>query len=172
MVKRKERQVHVAMWSLVGIFVLVIFVPVAQAEEPIDFTQYASCRFTQTGGDKESIFVNFECTGITRSNQENKVFEKMSLREMGFFDNVEAQNTAYSYTEYTDGDGDLVVMKFIESGPPEQPEGTWKILYGTGKWKGINGSGKHVHVSRGKPIKPDTVQGSVARNTGTFELPK
>jgi hypothetical protein len=172
MVKRKERQAHVGIWSLVGIFVLVMFTLVAQAEEPIDFTQYASCRFTQTAGDKESMFGNFECTGVTRSNQENKVFEKMSLREVGFFNNVGGQTTAYSYTTYTDGDGDFVIMEFRESGPTEQPEGTWKILYGTGKWKGINGSGKHVHVSRGKPIKPDTVQGSVVRNTGTFELPK
>jgi hypothetical protein len=172
MVKRKERQAHVGIWSLVGIFVLVMFALVAQAEEPIDFTQYASCRFTPLSDDKESTFGTFECMGITRSNQENKVFENMSLREVGFFNSVGAQSTAFSYTKYMDRDGDLVMIKFSESGPTEQPEGTWEILYGTGKWKDINGSGKHVHVSRGKPIKPDTVQGSVVRNTGTFELPK
>jgi len=59
----------------------------------------------------------------------------MSLREMGFFDNVEAQNTAYSYTEYTDGDGDLVVMKFIESGPPEHRRALGKSYMGLASGK-------------------------------------
>jgi hypothetical protein len=172
MVKRKERKMHVRIWSFVGIFALVMFVPVAQAEEPIDFTQYASCRFAPLSEDKESMFGTFECIGITRSNQENKVFENMGLREVGFFNNVGAQSTAFSYTKYMDSDGDLVMMKFSESGPTEQPEGTWEILYGTGKWKDIKGSGKHVHLSKTKPINPDTAQGSVARNTGTFELSK
>jgi hypothetical protein len=172
MVKRKERQAHVGIWSLVGIFVLVMFALVAQAEEPIDFTQYASCKFTLMSDDKEFRFGSFDCKGISRSNQENEVFENMSLWEVGVFRNVEAQSTAYSCAKYMDRDGDLVIMEFSESGPTEQPEGTWKILYGTGKWKGIKGSGKHVHVSRGKPIEPDTVQGYSVRNTGTFELPK
>ncbi len=63
------------------------------------------------------------------------------------------------------------MMEFNESGKSPKLEGTWKILYGTGKWKGIKGSGKHVHVQRVKQIKPGTFQG-YARNTGTFELSK
>jgi hypothetical protein len=172
MVKEKERQGHVGMWSLFGIFVLVMFALVAQAEEPLDFTQYASCTFTLMSDDKEFRFGNSDCMGITRSNQENKLFENMSLREVGFFRNMEAQSAVYSCAKYMDHDGDFVIIEFSESGPIEQPEGTWKILYGTGKWRGMKGSGKHVHVSRDKPIKPDTAQGYVARNTGTFELSK
>jgi len=46
-----------------------------------------------------------------------------------------------------------------------------KFLYGTGKWKGITGTGKFERIARGKAMEPGTFQGCV-RNTGTFELPK
>jgi hypothetical protein len=81
------------------------------------------------------------------------------------------QSTVYSLSKYMDRDGDYVIMEFNESGQGRQMEGSWKILYGAGKWKGIKGNGKHMHVAGGKPIKPNTIQG-YSRNTGTFELPK
>ena len=150
---------------------MVMLIPAVQAEEPNDFTQYASCTFTPVSEDKEFRFSSFECIGITRSNQENKIFENMSVLDVGVARREGGQSTVYSLTKYMDRDGDYVIMEFTESGPPERLEGTWKMLYGTGKWKGIKGSGKHLHVGGGKPIKPGTGQGYV-RNTGTFELPK
>ena len=151
--------------------VLGLLSPAAQALEPIDFTQYASCTSTPASDDKEFRFASFECLGITRSNQENKIFENMSVLEVGVARHAGGQSTIYSLAKYTDLDGDYVVMEFSESAPSDRVEGTWKTLYGTGKWKGIKGSGKHMHVGRGKLVKPGTLQGYV-RNTGTFELPK
>jgi len=171
MVKRKERQTNVGIWGLVGIFVLVMLIPAVQAEEPIDFTQYASCTRTPASEDKEFSFGSIECIGITRSNQENKIFDNMSFLDVVVGRVEGEQSTVYSLSKYMDRDGDYVIMEFSESGLSPRLEGTWKILYGTGKWKGIKGSGKHVHAARGKPIKPGTFQG-YARNTGTFELPK
>jgi hypothetical protein len=146
---------------------MAVIVPASQAEESIDFTQYASCTFTPVSQDKEFGFSTFECTGITRSNHENKVFENMSVLDVGVNRREGEQGTSYSLAKYMDRDGDYVVMEFSEI----SREGTWKILYGTGKWKGIKGSGKHVHVGGAKGIKPNTGAGYV-RNTGTFELPK
>jgi hypothetical protein len=150
---------------------LGMLIPSVQAEEPIDFIQYASCTFIPASEDKEFIFSSFECIGITRSNQENKVFDNMSVLDVGVGRREGGQSTTYSIAKYMDRDGDYVIMEFNESGPTGRGEGTWKILYGTGKWKGSKGSGKHVHVGGGKPIKPSTGQGYV-RNTGTFELQK
>jgi hypothetical protein len=45
------------------------------------------------------------------------------------------------------------------------------LIYGTGKWKGITGSGKFEVISRGKSMELGTFHGCV-RDTGTFELPK
>jgi|MudIll2142460700_1097286.scaffolds.fasta_scaffold284344_1 hypothetical protein len=150
---------------------LVVLIPAAQAEQPIDFTQYTSCTSTASSDDKEFTFASFECIGITRSNQENKVFENMSALVVGIVRTVGGNVTTISYAKYMDRDGDFVIIESDESGPAAQFGGTWKILYGTGKWKGIKGSGKHVHVGAGKPIKPGTRLG-YDRNTGTFELPK
>ena len=160
-------------WILAVIIVLglVMLIPAVRAEEPIDFIQYASCTFTLASEDKEFRFSSFECTGITRSNHENKVFDNMSVLDVGVGRREGGQSTTYSLAKYMDRDGDYVIMEFNESGPTGRSEGTWKILYGTGKWKGSKGSGKLVHVGGGKPIKPSTGQGYV-RNTGTFELTK
>jgi len=171
MVAIEGRRWNVGIWGFVGIFVLVMLIPAIQAEEPIDFTQYCSCTRTPASEDKEFSFGSIECTCITRSNHENKVFDNMSVLDVVVGRVEGGQSTVYSLAKFMDLDGDYVIMEFNESGKSPRLEGTWKILYGTGKWKGIKGSGKHVHVGGGKPIKPGTGQGYV-RNTGTFELPK
>jgi len=81
------------------------------------------------------------------------------------------QLTSLSYTKFMDPDGDFVITETITSGAAGETEGNFKFLEGTGKWKGIKGSGKVRAITRGKPITPGTGQGC-GRYTGTFELPK
>ena len=78
------------------------------------------------------------------------------------------QLTSLSYTKFMDPDGDFVI---VETTASVETEGNFKFLQGTGKWKGIKGSGKVRAITRGKPITPGTGQGC-GRYTGTFELPK
>ena len=71
--------------------------------------------------------------------------------------------------EFVDPDGDLswmVTLIWYDQDPD-----AFKIIDGTGKWKGITGSGKFEKIARGKAMEPGTYQGCV-RNTGTFELLK
>ena len=170
MLRRKERQTHIGIWGFAGILVLAMLIPVARAEEPIDFTQYNTCTGTEALSTKEFSFYNGECMGITRSNLESKVFENVTVHHLAIGKVEAGQGTQYALAKYTDRDGDYVVMEFNETPPPDRQEGTWKMLYGTGKWKGIKGSGKHVHLGYGR-IKPGT-DVVYHRNTGTFELPK
>jgi len=79
------------------------------------------------------------------------------------------QMTVLSYSKFMDPDGDFVISETTVA--PGQSEGTFKFLQGTGKGKGIKGSGKVRAITRGKPITPGTGQGC-GRYTGTFELPK
>ena len=81
------------------------------------------------------------------------------------------QSTSLSYSKLMDPDGDFVIMETITSGARGETEGSFKFLQGTGKWKGIKGSGKVRAITSGKPIMPSTGQGC-GRYTGTFELPK
>jgi hypothetical protein len=54
-----------------------MFALVAQAEEPIDFTQYASCTFTPMSDDKEFRFGSF----LTKIRENKKTSQKMSERK-------------------------------------------------------------------------------------------
>jgi hypothetical protein len=79
------------------------------------------------------------------------------------------QLTTLSYSKLMDPDGDFVILETTMA--PGETEGNFKFLQGTGKWKGIKGSGKARAITSGKPITPGTSQGC-GRWTGTFELPK
>jgi hypothetical protein len=63
-----------------------------------------------------------------------------------------------------DADNDYFMMENM---------GGWKLLYGTGKFKGITGAGEsHSWLSnQRRPIRQGTSQGRISLK-GTFELPK
>lgn len=149
---------------------MAIFIPVAPAQQPIDYTDCGSGTFTLMSDAKEFTVLVFDIKGVTRSNHENKVFDNMTYHHVGVNRIVAGKWTVYGYTKYMDSDGDFVIFEINEAGPPM--EGTWQFLYGTGKWKGIKGNGRHFHPSTTpRAIVPGTIQ-SCSRNVGTFELPK
>lgn len=80
-----------------------------------------------------SVWIDFQADGMTMSNHENKIFHGMSYRCIGANKVVNGVMHGVSYCKYMDADGDLVVGEGIRSGK----EGTWKLLYGTGKKKHI-----------------------------------
>ncbi len=79
------------------------------------------------------------------------------------------QLTSLTYSKFIDPDGDFVTLETTRN--PGETEANVKFLQGTGKWKGIKGSGKVRPITSGKPIMPGTLQGC-GRWMGTFELPK
>lgn len=79
------------------------------------------------------------------------------------------QSTLLGYHKFMDRDGDYVILESTRT--PAETESNIKFLHGTGKWKGIKGSGKIRGITSGKPIMPGTNQGC-GRWTGTFELSK
>ncbi len=79
------------------------------------------------------------------------------------------ESTGLGYHKFMDPDGDFVVLETTRA--PGETEANVKFLEGTGKWKGIKGSGKVRAITSGKPITAGTIQGC-SRFTGTFELPK
>lgn len=72
------------------------------------------------------------------------------------------------HCKFMDPDGDFVVGEQTPLGPTG---GTWKFLFGTGKWQGVTGGGRYVSLTSGKAIVPGTGQGC-GRATGTYELKK
>jgi len=168
MATRKERRSSVIVCGFVGIFLL--FVPLAQAEQPFDITYCAAGALPFLYESRELAIGGFQGTGIIRSNHENKIFDKTTLQFMLVFKVIDVSSGKYianGYVKLMDPDGDIIVVE--DSGGPDE---TWKFLHGTGKWKGITGEGKAINITHGsKPIAPGTLQGC-RRVTGTFELTK
>ena len=148
---------------------LVMFISVAQAQQPVEWTQCFYGTSAISVATDELTVLTFESKGITMSNLESKLFNNMSSHCMGAMKVVAGQRTQITYSKYMDSDGDFVVLETVAV--PGEKEDTWKFLLGTGKWKGIKGSGKWKVIARGKPMTPGTFH-NCYKATGTFELPK
>ncbi len=168
MIKRfKNKQVKTVLSAAVAIVLgLAMFIPVAQAETPYDLTNCYYGTFTTLYKSKELTIVSLDMNGIARSNHENKVFDNCSFHSVQVKRFMAGKIKRYGHTKFMDPDGDYFIVE-LSGGQ----NATVKFLYGTGKWKGITGSGKFEKIARGKAMEPGTYQGCV-RNTGTFELPK
>ena len=165
--KRSNRWLSVAVSVLVGIaFGLVIHIPVAQAETPYDITNCYYGELTKLYSDKELTIQTSDVRGIARSNHENKVFDNCSFHSAQIIQIMNGEIKRFGHTKFLDPDGDYF---FVEVSGGKDAD--VKFLYGTGKWKGITGTGKFERLARGKAMEPDTFHGCV-RNTGMFELPK
>jgi len=148
---------------------LTLSIPIAQAE-PFDITFCGSTTSTHTLLEsKELTIITFEGKGTVRSKPENRAFDNSSYHLLGTSLQMGDKVMNFGYSMYMDSDGDFVVQENLR--PLDCTDSTWKFLYGTGKWKGIKGSGKTTVVIRAKPIAPGTRQ-QCLRSTGTFELPK
>ena len=156
--------------GFVGIFVLFMFIPVANAEQPIDITYCFSLTGTVVSENEEMRVHSIDFKGIALSNLANKAFDNMTFHGIGVGrDLANKRMHRYGYIKFMDPDGDILVTENLRT--LDGPDATWNFLQGTGKWKGIKGGGKLLPVTRGKPILRDTRQGCI-RMTGTFELQK
>jgi hypothetical protein len=153
--------------SVVAIVItFAILIPVVKAETPYDITNCFYWTSKVLTREKDCVIATLDIRGIARSNHENKIFDNCSFHCEQIWQKMGDEIKRYGHTKFMDKDGDYFVVE-ITGGQIADV----KFIYGTGKWKGITGSGKFESISRGKQMYPSTGQGCV-RNTGTFELPK
>ena len=156
-------------------FGLSLFIPVAQAQQPFDITDYFYATVTVLLSAPELSIFHSDVKGITRDNLENKLFDNLTSYCLRSGKVVAGRMSYTNYTKFTDSDGDFIIVESIAQDTPAGVfQGTFTFLHGTGKWKGIKGGGtsKTLFMTRGKQqINPTTFQGYL-RMTGTFELPK
>jgi hypothetical protein len=146
---------------------LFIFIQVAQAQTPFDFTECLAGTSTLVYESKEIRIGSTEGKGIIISHHENKAFDNCTFHVVSIAKVVDGKRRSDSYWKIMDPDGDVIVAEVVVLGP----EKTMKFLHGTGKWKGIKGEAKGKTTATGKFIAPGTIQ-SCSRYNGTFELQK
>ena len=166
-IKRPNKWIFTGVSVVVAIvFGLLIHIPVTQAEEPLEFTVYWSATITTLTQSKEFTSWNGDVLGITRG--ENTLFNDLSFSSICIWlhrlEDDEMKTTAHCYSKFMDADNDYFIMENM---------GGWKLLFGTGKFKGITGAGEsHSWLSNGRrPIREGTSQGRVSLK-GMFGLPK
>jgi hypothetical protein len=176
MVTGKKKQCKNIIWSpIVILLVVIIFVPISQAQQPVDFTDYFYAIVTYLSTSQELTIFQSDVKGVIRDNLENKKFNNLTSHCLRLARISEGKLSGTTYSKFTDSDGDYFITETIsENAPATAPEASWKFIQGIGKWKGITGGGiaKFIFMTREKQqTSPTTFQGNL-RMTGTFELPK
>ena len=143
-----------------------ILVPMAYAENPVDATAYVSMDVAMVHADAEAMVMSYDIKGLVLSNNGSDIFNNASERCVGVFKRVGADLVQNGYCKYLYPNKDYIILGY--NGKAD--DGKWELLFGTGKWKGITGSGTYT-VKRVQPISPDSTQ-HYRMIKGTYELPE
>ena len=167
MVTIEGRKWNFSIWGFLGILILAMAVPVANAQTPFDVTECGSGTFTMVFQSPEVTVSGLEGKGIFFSSHENKVLNNCTFQVVQIARVIGTNRVANSYWKIMDADGDAIVASVDVVGG----EKTMTFMHGTGKWKGIKGGAKGKGDTAGKFIAPGTFQ-TCTRYVGSFELPK
>jgi hypothetical protein len=172
---KTKNPLGMALVTVIFVFGLVIFLPIAKAEQPVDFTDYFYATVTPLSTSPELTIFQSEVKGVIQNASGNKIFDNLTSYCLRLGKVVAGKMSYTTYTKFTDPEGDYFITEATaEAVPAGVFEAAWKFLHGTGKWKGVKGGGtsKTIFMTRGKQqLNPTTFQGYL-RMTGTFELPK
>jgi hypothetical protein len=149
---------------------LALLIPLANAEEkPLSFLSCRSGDITILSASKELTVLSFELKGIDQGIDGDTTFENFTHRCMGIQRIKGGEVWSLGNCKYMDPDGDYFLVEWdgISGGKPLP----WEFVQGTGKWKGIKGSGTAQGITKGKPIVEGTFQ-FCSKILGTYELPQ
>jgi len=159
-------------WSSLTIMILGLatFIPVAQAQRQ-DF-EALGC-YAATYGivhtSPEVVIRSADAKGIMQSNHDSKFLENWTMHTVYVIKVVGGKASWNGLGKGMAPDGEFILGEFY--GDSESGGSTWKIFYGTGKWKGIKGELKGKVIRTGKPIVEGTSQ-LCEKYAGWIELPK
>jgi hypothetical protein len=153
--------------SIVSIFTLFLFSVTVQAGQPIDCLLCADWTMKTVVQTTDFIVMSTEGRGIIIDNSESKFFDNNTSHIVGTIKIDKGKMTGNYLAKYLDPSGDFYVLELSQIGN----EFDYKFIYGTGKFKGISGSGKSYRITKGSPVSPGTAQGC-SKITGTYELNK
>jgi len=97
-----------------------------------------------------------------------KALESATVHCVGHTRVVQGKATAVSTCQFTDTTGDMFTGEATQA--PDKPN-AWIFLAGTGKWKGVQGTGTFQYVSRSKPAADGTLQ-LCLQHSGTYTVPQ
>ena len=161
--------------SILMLAFLLAFVPISNAEMEKEGTFAGTNTYAGTHKtialDKEHFVITYENFGVRVSDSKEGPFHDMSTHNIGviYFENGVGRLRGYIFS--TDKDGDKVVIELTEDASqlaPKPTNGTGKIIGGTGKFKGIQGSMEYTRMNM-RPAAEGTHQ-AISRYSGTWKI--
>ena len=161
--------------AILVIAFLLAFGPISNAEMAKEGTISGTVTYAGTYKtiplDKENYVIAYENFGVRVSDSKEGPFHGMSIHNIGimYYENGVGRLRGYIFN--IDKDGDKVIMELTEEASQSSPKptsGKGKIIGGTGKFKGIQGSIEYTRKSV-RPAAKGTYQ-SISRGTGTWKI--
>ena len=136
---------------------LVMFVPVAQAEQQaFEGISCGSANFTTVQASPGEIYIgSYDGKGIFWSTHENKLGDNSTYHQVGVVKTEGGKSIWNGLHKGMSPDGDYGIWEFHGD---SQSGTTMKFIYGTGKNKGGKGELKTQQITKGKPIVQGTDQ--------------
>jgi hypothetical protein len=111
-----------------------------------------------------------EHRGVVLAEGDNKAFDNQTQHCVGSVTITRGVSKGSGVCKNVDAaTGDFVLLEWDANGKPGA--GTFRYVYGTGKWKGITGSGTYQSLAATRPIGPGTYQNCI-RGKATYSVPK
>ena len=119
--------------------------------------------------DGANIFA-LDHRGVQQSTHESKLFHNWSQRCVGTIGNYGGTRGGSGYCRNQDpASGDFVIIQFA-SDEKKVGAGTFRLVHGTGKWKGVTGGGTYESSGTFKPVDEGTYQNCITAK-GTVLIP-
>jgi hypothetical protein len=139
------------------------------AQQSFDDTTCRAGTPTVIAKSDDMLLTSVDHRGITRSNTGNKIFENVTQHCIGTVFNIAGKRGGSGWCKSVNpSNGDVNLVEWIAG--EKQGEGTFKFVYGTGKWKGISGGGTYESSGAARPVDEGTYQNCV-RVKGTVTIP-
>jgi hypothetical protein len=137
----------------------------AQSEQTFELTTCHAGQVKTVFQDKDVTLMSAEGRGIVMSNQGSTPLDNSTFQVIATVRIAGQTLTEVGYVKLTDPDGDVILMEMSRSGA----EHTSTFFHGTGKWKGISGSGKGRYIAF-RRVQPDWAA-ACSKSLWTIKLP-
>jgi len=137
----------------------------AQVEQGFDFTSCHAGVLKVLYDDKDVALRTAEGWGIVMSNRRDKLLDGATFHVVTTIRTIGKESTEVGFYKLMDSDGDVILAEVSRSGE----EHVARYFHGTGKWRGIRGSGRSERVASGvgrccRPARARAGRGATARN--------
>lgn len=169
--KREISRVELVMkkWKtiIIVLFTLTMFASMVQAQQPFEVMGRSSCKVLALSESKALTIYSLTGGGPAWTATRSKVFNDMKWEFVATITVLDGKIKGVGYYKFIDPDEDYFILE--ANGAAITEGGTWRFLYGTGKWIGATGELRGRTTLRGSPLSVETEK-YWCRISGTLEL--